>query len=65
MTKDEAILQMKLGKKMTHSTFTDREFITIENNMIVDECGYCFDIDDFFYYRQDDIFNSGWSEYNI
>lgn len=62
MTKDEAISKMKLGKRITHTSFTDSEFITIVNGMIVDEKGYKFEIDDFFYYRQNAVFDTGWSE---
>jgi len=63
MTKDEVISKLNHGKRMTHTSFTDDEFIIIEDNMVVDEKGYKFEIDDFFFYRQSTAFDTGWSEY--
>lgn len=63
MTKQEAIEAMKAGKKVTHVYFTDEEWITMEGNVIIDENGYHFDPDLFWFDRKSEAFNTGWSEF--
>ena len=63
LTKEEAIKQMELGKKVTHKYFSPNEWITMssDDRDIVTEEGYTVDKIEFWSYRTADSFNSGWS----
>lgn len=61
MTKSEAIIAMKEGLKVTHRYFTDDEFITMKFNKIIDENNYSFCPEEFWMYRTNPWFDSGWS----
>lgn len=63
MTIEEAIKEMKLGKKMTHSTFTSEEWITILGNKFLFEDGVQCDQEEFWKYRLDEIFKINWEFY--
>ena len=43
LTKDEAYQKMKEGYKISHTYFTDDEYLYMENCMIFSEDGYSFD----------------------
>lgn len=64
MTRQEAVEAMIAGKKVTHSTFTADEFITMENGnikTILDEQGYNLPADEFWELRQQPEWDDGWS----
>jgi hypothetical protein len=61
MTKERAILAMKLGERVTHTYFSRDEFIRMEDGKIVDENGYRFTASEFWQYRTAEIFATGWS----
>lgn len=65
MTKEEAIAEMKAGKKVTHRYFTDDEYIFMKPD--------CFDIYsedgvnhgyDFWHYRQGPEWETDWGIFN-
>lgn len=60
MTKQEALLALANGKKVTHRTFTNDEYIYREGSELMCECGF-LDEDEFW-----DIpaFDVDWSIYN-
>lgn len=60
MTKQEAIEAMRQRKKVTHSYFTDDEFIKMEKGKIVTEEGYSAPPEEFWKYRQSVWWNEGW-----
>lgn len=59
MNKDEAKEKLKAGHKLTHPTFSDDEYIHIENGVLKDEKGY--HMHDFWAYRQHKNFDINWS----
>lgn len=42
LTKDQALEEMKAGKKVAHSYFTSEEYLHIVNGVITSEDGYDF-----------------------
>jgi hypothetical protein len=61
MTKQEAIEAMKAGAKLTHRSFMQHEWITMEGNLtIVTEEGYAVSAVEFWKYRTYENFNDGW-----
>lgn len=62
-SRQEAILLMKQGVKMTHVNFSDNEWITIQGNKIFTEEGYKHDTVMFWYYRAGKAFNDGWLKF--
>lgn len=60
MSKDEAIQAMREGKKVTHPTFTDEEYIQLKGNVIITEEGYEIFLSQFFAIRNSVAFNTGW-----
>lgn len=64
MTKNDAIIQMKQGVKVTHRYFTSNEWITMKGNLTIQtEEGYSFPADEFWRYRNDIDWMDGWSIY--
>ncbi len=63
MTKQQAIQAMQEGKKITHICFQPNEWMTMKNNQIVLEDGYCCDEYEFWLYRKQEIWNDGYSIY--
>ncbi len=61
MTKSEAIKAMREGVKVTHRYFTNDEFIKMESNKIIDENDCILCPDEFWSYRTNAWFDSGWS----
>lgn len=63
MSKDEAIEVMKLGAKVTHQYFSIDEWITMKKGLIVTEEGYAVNPEEFWSYRTDEYWETGWREY--
>lgn len=63
LSKSEAIKALAEGKKVTHRYFTDDEFIYQEGDYYVDENGYRFKPELFWWDRKSEIFEIGWSLY--
>ncbi len=62
MTKEEAVaLSRREGVKIKHRYFSDNEFILVQGAMVFLTEGYKTDINDFFSYRRDESWNTGWS----
>jgi len=59
MTKQEAIEEMKKGKKITHKHFSSSEWMTIKNGRYLFEDGVVCDHDEFWQWRQDFSWNDG------
>ena len=64
MTKNEALEAMKQGKKLTHKNFTGDEWVTtgVIGYRFEDNC-QCDKLD-FWRYRHDDSWSTGWSIFN-
>ena len=64
MTKQEAIQAMKKGVKVTHWLFTPNEYVFIhpEKNVLMDENNYELSWFEFWKYRENPNFETGWSE---
>ena len=61
MTKQEAIEAMKAGAKLTHPSFMQHEWITMEGNRtIITEEGYAISDKEFWAYRTGEYFETGW-----
>lgn len=63
MTKQEALLALANGKKVTHRTFTNDEYIYREGSELMCECGF-LDEDEFWDIRDIPAFDVDWSIYN-
>jgi hypothetical protein len=62
ISKDEAIMIMKHGGKVTHEYFSAGEWVTMKNNFTIStEEGYDVPADEFWYYRTNPNFLNGWS----
>lgn len=59
MDKEQAIEAMKQGKKLTHNYFSNDEWITIENNIIISEDGVKHH--NFWGIRNSESWKTGWS----
>lgn len=64
MTKDEAILSMRNGKKVRHDYFSDGEWITMLGNIIRMEQGQECWSSEFWKYREGTGWETGWSIVN-
>ena len=61
MKKQKAIKAMKAGAKLTHYSFMQHEWITMEGDLsVIDEEGYAMCPEEFWKYRAHEIFNDGW-----
>ena len=63
MNKEEAIKAMQEGKKITHTSFTDEEWMTMKDGKILTEEGYLHPWVDFWYWRQEPIWEKNYSLY--
>ena len=63
MKRLQAIKLMKEGKKITHDYFSNKEWMTMENDKIVTEEGYKHNAREFWSYRQLAGWNDGYSLY--
>ena len=62
MTKDEAIQQMLKGEKVTHTSFTEEEWITMTSpREVLTEDRYTSSTTLFWQHRDHPTFSSGWS----
>lgn len=61
MNKQEAISALRQGKKLTHRSFTGKEWIQGEGLMLTTEDGYSVTIEEFMSYRSHSAFDDGWS----
>lgn len=61
MTKPEAINCMLKGEKLTHTTFTPDEWITMKKGYILTEEGYTIDPNIFWSLRSHENFETDWS----
>lgn len=64
MTKEDAIIQMRQGKKITHTYFLSDEWITIKNGKILFEDGVMSNFEEFWNLRNQDFWNDGYELYN-
>ena len=61
MTKQEAIEAMKAGAKLTHPSFMQHEWITMEGSRtVITEEGYAISDKEFWAYRTGEYFETGW-----
>ena len=64
MTRKEAIaFAISTGKPITHTYFSDDEFVRYVDNRLVDEKGYQLPEQEFWSIRTGEYWESGWSEY--
>jgi hypothetical protein len=61
MSKAEAIAAMERGEKVTHTSFSPWEWVTMENGNIIDEKGYVLRTLEFWKYRNLLHFDHNWS----
>lgn len=64
MNKQEAILAMQEGKKVTHRYFFTNEWMTIKDGMIVLEDGVICHPKEFWQWRTDSAWNDGYELFN-
>ena len=60
MTKQEALKEMKKGKKISHFLFSPEEWMTIEGNKIKLEDGVICSQSEFWKWRTDENWNDGY-----
>jgi hypothetical protein len=66
MTRLEAKSALKTGKKITHKYFNNEEWVRFNPEFpysLIDQDGLILNWDEFWYYRQDPIFDEGWEIY--
>lgn len=63
MNKEEAILEMQKGRKLTHMYFSPWEWVTIKNGEFLFEDGYSIDQETFWADRQSKEWESNWDYY--
>ena len=64
MTKEEAIVEMAKGVKMSHRNFTPEEWIYIgANGKYVLEDGVECSASEFWVWRKDEYWNTGWEHW--
>jgi hypothetical protein len=63
MTKAEAIQAMIDGNKVTHKYFSDKEYIFIDGEIFVDECGCRIEPYEFWYFRIEEYWETDWEIY--
>lgn len=61
MTRPEAMAALRAGKKLTHTYFTDGEFVYQKGLCIYDENGYSIPEVIFWHDSKAECFNEGWS----
>lgn len=64
MNKQEAILAMQEGKKVTHRYFSTNEWVTMKDGMIVIEDGVYCPPEVFWQWRTDPVWNDGYELFN-
>jgi len=64
LTKTQAIELMKIGTKITHSSFTDDEWMTMENGKILLEDGVRCSTHEFWRWRELKCWDDGYSIWN-
>jgi len=66
MTKEEAIEQMKLGKRLTHKHFTDNEWVKSnqDGTIIILEDGAECPPHEFWRWRTNESWNNDWEFFN-
>ena len=64
MNKQEAILAMQEGKKVTHLYFSPNEWMTMKEGMIVLEDGVIYPPKEFWQWRTDRGWNDGYELFN-
>jgi hypothetical protein len=62
LNKEQALEEMRKGWKLTHGYFTDDEWVTIENNLMVFEDGVKISVEEFFDIRKEG-FDNGWTKW--
>lgn len=62
MTKEDAIVKMQKGKKVTHPSFTDEEWMTMNNQGQIElEDGVVCEPYEFWRWRQDEAWDKDYS----
>jgi len=65
MTNTEAKEKMRAGLKVSHSTFTDKEWATIKGiDTLLSNDGYVMSEEDFWKLRTSEVFKTGWFLFN-
>ena len=64
MNKQEAILAMQEGKKVTHRYFSPNEWMAMKDGMIVLEDGVICPPEEFWQWRTDAVWNDGYELFN-
>jgi hypothetical protein len=64
MTIQEAIREMKMGKKITHTYFLPEEWMTLNDNIFIFNDGAQCHPEDFWKYRQFSAWKIGYSIWN-
>ena len=66
MTKQEAIQKMRDGEKLTHTYFSSDEWVKSnqDGTILILEDGVECSPNEFWKYRQDENFNTGWEIFN-
>lgn len=64
MTKDEIIIKLKEGYKVTHTYFSKEEYIQLIGNKLIDEKGYILPWNEFWSFRNARMFELGWELYD-
>lgn len=60
MTKQEAIIEMRNGEKLTHRFFEPWEWVTFQDGCILSEDGYAVIPEIFWGCRRDKEWETGW-----
>ncbi len=60
MTKEDALIAMQNGKKVTHRYFTDNEYMYMENDMIFSEDGVHHKWSEFWDLRSSEDWETDW-----
>jgi hypothetical protein len=60
MTLENAVILARQGTKMTHTYFTDKEYITMKGNTVIFEDGIEIFLEE---WKDKDYFKEGWSEF--
>ena len=60
MNKQEALIAMEEGKKVSHMYFTPEEWVTIDNGDFLFEDGVRCTFEEFWAYRSDEYWTTDW-----
>ena len=63
MTRQEAVQAMANGEKITHESFSDQEWMTMENGKILLEDGVRCSPQEFWQWRQGESWETGYSRF--